>query len=97
MNSLLGHGLDLELALVRGARVDEAGGLLVDEDVVQTGLVAADARVDLVRALLHRLLHEVRVRQERTRHAHHVRLAYGEKNVKKDDECNKIEERCVEE
>ncbi len=57
-------------------RVDKAGSFFVDKYVVETGLVAADAGVDLVCALLHCFLHEVRVRQKGSRHAHHVRLAY---------------------
>ncbi len=59
-----------------GTRVDKARSFFVDKYVVETGLVAADAGVDLVRALLHCLLHEERVRQKGSRHAHHVRLAY---------------------
>jgi len=72
----LGHRLNLEFVFMCGTRVDKAGSFLVDKYVVETGLVAADAGVDLVRALLHCLLHEVRVRQKGSRHAHHVRLAY---------------------
>ncbi len=56
-----------------GARVDQAGGDLAAEDVVQAGLVAADAGVDRVRPALARLRDEVRVREERPGHRHHVR------------------------
>src|SRR6185312_5094995 len=38
--------LDLQLGLVAGARVDQAARALVDEDMVETGLVAGDAGVD---------------------------------------------------
>jgi hypothetical protein len=41
---------DDQLGLVAGARVDQAGGQLAVEDVVEAGLVAGDAGVDLVGA-----------------------------------------------
>jgi hypothetical protein len=36
-----------EFGLVAGARVDQTAGLLVDEHVIQAGLIAGDAGVDL--------------------------------------------------
>ena len=67
-----------ELGLVAGAWVDQAGGALVGEDVVEAGLVAGDAGVDLVGALVHRLGDERRVGQQRPRHRHEVGLTGGE-------------------
>ena len=64
--------------LVARARVHQAGGPLVGERVVQAGLVAADARVDLVGAAGRGLLDEQRVGQERPGHRHQVRAAGGE-------------------
>src|SRR5690606_20517118 len=46
-----------QLGLVAGARVDQATGRAVLEDMVQTGLVAGDAGVDLDRPRLARLGH----------------------------------------
>ena len=67
-----------QLRLVAGARVDHAGGELVPERVVEAGLVAGDAGVDLVGAAGCRLAHELGVRQERARHGHHVGAAVRE-------------------
>ncbi|TYZ60370.1 hypothetical protein PybrP1_001342, partial [[Pythium] brassicae (nom. inval.)] len=63
---------EVELRLVARARVHEAAGRDALERVVETRLVAPDARVDLVLAPLLRLAHELRVREERTCHRHHV-------------------------
>ena len=67
-----------QLGLVAGARVDQAAGELVFEDVVQAGLVAGDACVDLVGLTGGGFFHKVRVGQQGTRHRHHVRLAVGQ-------------------
>jgi hypothetical protein len=50
-----------ELELAAGLRVDEAGRRPVGEDVVEAGLVAGDAGVDLVGTPFGRLLHEGRI------------------------------------
>jgi hypothetical protein len=60
-----------QLGLVPGARVDEAAGDLQLEGVVQAGLVAGDAGVDLVGAALAAFARS-RVGQQRARHGHHV-------------------------
>jgi hypothetical protein len=52
--------------------------MLAREDLVEARLVAADARVDLVRPVLGRLAHELRVGEERARHRHHVGVAARE-------------------
>ena len=46
--------------------------------VVEAGLVAGDAGVDLVGAARRRLVHEVRVGEKRPRHRHHVGVAARE-------------------
>lgn len=57
-----------ELGLGAGTRVDQAAGALVGEHVVQAGLIAGDAGVDLVTALRARLGHPLRVGQQRACH-----------------------------
>ena len=56
---------DHQLGLVRGARVHQAAGALVDEGVVEAGLVAGDAGVDLVGARLGGLADPLGVGEER--------------------------------
>ena len=58
-----------------GSRVDEAGGHLADEDLIQAGLVTADAGVDLIRASALRFGQQLGIRKERPRHRHHVGIA----------------------
>ncbi len=67
-----------ELGLAPRPRVDQAGRLAVGEDVVEAGLVAGDAGVDLVGPPGGRLRDELRVGQERTRHRHQIGLAGSE-------------------
>ncbi len=69
---------EIQLQLIGRAGVHEAGGALLFEDVIEAGLVAADAGVDVIRPVLGGLLHEVGVGEQRPRHAHHVRIAIGE-------------------
>ena len=71
-------GLHDDQRLVAGARIDEAGGDLAREDLVETRLVAGDAGVDLVGAARRRLVDELRIREERPRHRHHVAVAASE-------------------
>ncbi len=61
--------------LAAGAGVDQAGGQLVVEDVVQAGLVAADAGVDLVGPSGGGLDHELGVGQQGPGHRDQVGLA----------------------
>ncbi len=68
----------VQLGFMAGARVDQAGGQLAAEGVVQARLVAADAGVDLVAAPSGRLVDEFRVGEERTRHGDHVGVALGQ-------------------
>ncbi len=79
-DALLGrlNRLDLQDRLVAGTRVDQAGGDLAAEGVVQAGLVAADAGVDLIGPAGGGLVDEVGVGQQRARHRHHVRLTRGQ-------------------
>lgn len=49
------NGVQQQLGLVRRHWVDQAGGALIHEYVVQARLVAADAGVDLVRTALRSL------------------------------------------
>ncbi len=74
---LLGGNV-VQLGLVAGARVDQTTGQLAAKGVIQAGLVAADAGIDLVRAALGGLVDEVRVGEERTGHGHHVGIALGQ-------------------
>ncbi len=72
-----GRAID-QLGLVRGARVDQAAGQLVLEDVVQAGLVAGDAGVDRLGAAGAGLVRPLRVGQQRACQRHHVGAAIGE-------------------
>src|ERR1700677_47087 len=67
-----------EFRLVAGLRVDQAGGDLSAEGVVEAGLVAPDAGIDGLRASCPGLGDEVRVGEERTGHGDHVGAAFGE-------------------
>ena len=58
-----------------GAGVHQAGGELEFEGVVQTGLVTADAGVDLIGAVFCGLIDEFRVGEEGARQGDHVRVA----------------------
>ena len=71
-------GFDGQHRLVAGARVDQARGDAARKGVVQAGLVAGDAGVDLVGAALARLAHELRIGQKGPRHRHHVAHAIGQ-------------------
>ena len=72
-------GHDVEQGLVAGARVHQAGGDLAAKGVVQTGLVAANAGVDLVGLACSGLLNEEWVSQKRPRHRDHVAKAFCQK------------------
>jgi hypothetical protein len=73
------HRRVVQQRLVAGARVDQAAHLQpAAEGVVQAGLVAADAGVDLVLAALARLVHQLGVGQHRPRHRHQVGIAAGQ-------------------
>ena len=63
--------------LVAGTGVHQARGDLSTKGVVQTGLVAANADVDLIGFSRCRFVHKVRVGQKRARHGDHVRHAVG--------------------
>ena len=65
----------VEVGLGAGARVDQAAGILVFEGVVQAGLVAGDAGIDLVASAGSRLRDPGRIGEQRPRHRHHVGLA----------------------
>jgi hypothetical protein len=56
---------DHQFRLVAGARVDQAARAPPREGVIEAGLVAGNAGIDLVRPALGRLAHELGVRQER--------------------------------
>jgi len=62
----------VQFGLVAGTRIDQAAGQLATEGVIQAGLVATDAGVDLVGTTGRCLVDEFRVSQERTRHRNHV-------------------------
>ena len=71
-------GHDVAQCLVAGARVHQAGRDLAGEGVVQAGLVAADAGIDLIGPALFGLAHEQRVGQEGAGHRDHVAIAVGQ-------------------
>ncbi len=57
--------------------IDQAGGQLAAEGVVQAGLVAADAGIDFIRATFGGLVDEIWIGEERARHGHHVGVTLG--------------------
>ena len=64
-----------QLGFMAGPRVDQAGGQLAAEGMIQTSLVTADAGVDLVGTILLRLQHQLSIGQERPGHGDHVGIA----------------------
>ena len=64
--------------LIAGPRIHQATGDLAAKSVVQTGLVAADAGVDLVRLAGRGLVDKVRVGEKRACHRDHVGHALGQ-------------------
>jgi len=75
-NAFGGGGvLQWNFGLVAGAWVDQTGGDLHGEGLVETGLVTADAGVDFVGAALSGFFNKEGIGQERTCHRHHVGTA----------------------
>ena len=68
----------IEFGFMAGTRVDQATGQFAAKGVVQACLVATDAGIDLVAAPGSRLVDELGVGQERTRHRHHIGIAFGQ-------------------
>ena len=64
-----------EFGLVTGPRIDEAGCQLVAESVIEAGLIAGDAGVDAGCTTGSGLAHEVRIREQRSRHGHEIGIA----------------------
>ena len=67
-----------QLGFVSRLRVDQTGGALGREGVVQAGLVTGDTGVDLVSSTIASLDSEVRVSQQRTGHRNQIRIAISE-------------------
>ncbi|MNV37256.1 hypothetical protein D3C71_1287690 [compost metagenome] len=67
-----------QFGFMRGARVDQTGRALVDEDVIQAGLVAGNAGVDGFRLAGACLGRPLRIGQQRARQRHHVGMAVGQ-------------------
>ena len=65
----------LQLRLAAGKRIHKASRCPSLEDLIEAGLIAGDAGVDFVGAILLRFLHEFRIGKKRPRHRHHVRIA----------------------
>ncbi len=66
---------DRHFGFMAGAWVNQAGGDLPDEDLIQTGLITADAGVDLIRASALRFRQQLGIGEERARHRDHVGIA----------------------
>ncbi len=78
-NFLWRRGLfDDQFGFVTGTRIDQAGCQLAGEDVIETGLVAGDAGIDLVRPIGRGLVHEIGIGKERSGHRDHVGATRGE-------------------
>ena len=61
-----------KLVFMTSTGVDEARGDLLFKDMVQTSLIATDARVDVFGTSKPRFADEERIGQERSRHADHI-------------------------
>ncbi len=59
-------------------RINQATGALVLESMIKTSLVAGDAGIDFIGAILLRLEHEFGIGQEWPRHRHHVSVTLGQ-------------------
>ncbi len=71
-----GRGIELDLAA--GPGIDQARRDPVGENVVETGLIAGNTGVDLIRASPGGLIDELGVGQHRTRHGNHIGAAFGQ-------------------
>ncbi|NBU27131.1 MAG: hypothetical protein EBS42_02640, partial [Caulobacteraceae bacterium] len=71
-------GLIVQLGLAAGPGIDQATGQPAGEGMVQAGLVAGDAGIDLVLAALEGLQHQVRVGQHGAGHGDQVGVALGQ-------------------
>ena len=69
------HRQIIQLGLVTGAGIDQTGSQLQLKGVIKAGLVAADTGIDFIGAIFRGLVDELRVREERTGHGNHVRVA----------------------
>ena len=64
--------------LVAGQRIDQTARNFSRKGVVQAGLVAGDADIDLLAPSLAGLVHELRIGQEGPRHADHIGVSVGQ-------------------
>ena len=60
---------------MRSARIHQARGDLLLENLIEARLVATNARVNLIRPIRFRLKHQVRIGQERPRHGNQIRAS----------------------
>ena len=67
-----------QVGLTAGTRVEQTRHLLVHERMIKARLVARDARVDLVGRIGLRLVHPVRVGQQRARHRDQLHVRVGQ-------------------
>ena len=72
---LVDHRNDRHFGFMAGAGVNEAGGDLADEDLIQTRLVTADTGINLVRTAALRFGEQFGIREERARHRYHIGIA----------------------
>ncbi|MNZ90434.1 hypothetical protein D3C78_1093970 [compost metagenome] len=66
---------DWHFGFVAGARVDQTRGHFADENLIQTGLITANAGIDLISAIALRFGQQFGIGEEGTRHRHHIRIA----------------------
>ena len=65
----------VQFEFITGPRIHQAGRPLLFEHLVQTGLIAGDAGVDVRRAILRGLVDELRIGEQGPRHGDHVGIA----------------------
>ncbi len=66
---------DRHFGFVTSARVNQARCHLADKDLIEAGLVAANAGVDLIGATRLRFGEQLGIGEERTGHRHHIGIA----------------------
>ena len=63
---------------MRCTRIDQAASALIRKRVIQASLIARDAGIDFISAILCDFVDEIRIGQKRSRHRYHVRVAAGD-------------------
>mmetsp|Transcript_103520 Transcript_103520/g.202952 ORF Transcript_103520/g.202952 Transcript_103520/m.202952 type:complete len:240 (-) Transcript_103520:977-1696(-) len=74
----LRHWVQNQFSLICCERIHETTSFLIYKDVIQTCLVASNARINLIGTAFNGFLDEVRVSEQRARHTHHICRSSGD-------------------